>query len=336
MDSLSQFVLGAAVGGAVVGHRAGGKALAWGGVIATLPDLDVLIPLADPVSRFTWHRSASHSILVLTLLAPLLAWMLTRCHEEERSRYFVWLLAVWLILITHVVLDALTVYGTQLLWPVWPEPISWGTIFIIDPAYTLPLAIAVLGAALVRASPARLRSRAVAGLLISTSYLTLGGVLKLHVEQQIRGQLAARGIVHERLMTTPTAFNIVLWRGVAMTTDGYYEIFHSLFDNDDISLRYFSNKPHLLRDIEESWAVRRLQWFTRGFYRVRNENGEVVMTDLRMGQEPYYSFSFVVGEQTTDGTVAAVPNRRAASAEMSAEMLSAIGCRIGSGVAADC
>src|SRR5690606_42153165 len=73
-----------------------------------------------------------------TLFRSLLAWMLTRCHEEERSRYFVWLLAVWLILITHVVLDALTVYGTQLLWPVWPEPISWGTIFIIDPAYTLP------------------------------------------------------------------------------------------------------------------------------------------------------------------------------------------------------
>jgi len=66
MDSLSQFVLGSAVA-VVVTKEPSRKVAIWGGIIATIPDLDVVIQYADPIERTTSHRGFSHSLIVLTL-----------------------------------------------------------------------------------------------------------------------------------------------------------------------------------------------------------------------------------------------------------------------------
>ena len=84
MDSLSQLALGSAVSVAVVGRRtAVWKAALWGGVAGTLPDLDVLVDFGDTVSHMALHRGQSHSLLDLTLLAPLMAWAVSRVHGEQ-------------------------------------------------------------------------------------------------------------------------------------------------------------------------------------------------------------------------------------------------------------
>ena len=49
MDSLTQIVLGAAVGEAVAGRQVGRRALIWGGVLGALPDFDLLISYGDAV-----------------------------------------------------------------------------------------------------------------------------------------------------------------------------------------------------------------------------------------------------------------------------------------------
>ncbi|MCU0809076.1 MAG: metal-dependent hydrolase, partial [Candidatus Contendobacter sp.] len=55
------------------------------------------------------------------------------------------------------------------------------------------------------------------------------------------------------------------------------------------------SQPELLAGLEDAWTVRRLQWFTHGFYAVSREGDAVVMADLRMGLEPDYFFRFQVG-----------------------------------------
>lgn len=52
-----------------------------------------------------------------------------------------------------------------------------------------------------------------------------------------------------------------------MGQDGYYEGFYSLLDGER-SMRYdrYPSQPQLLRRLDEHWPVRRLQWFTKGFY----------------------------------------------------------------------
>ena len=64
MDSVTQIALGAAVGEAVLGKKVGNKAVLWGAVAGTIPDLDV-IPgyFMDTVARLDFHRGFSHSIL---------------------------------------------------------------------------------------------------------------------------------------------------------------------------------------------------------------------------------------------------------------------------------
>ena len=49
MDSVTQITLGAAVGEAVLGRKIGGRAMLWGAIAGTLPDLDVFVPLGDVV-----------------------------------------------------------------------------------------------------------------------------------------------------------------------------------------------------------------------------------------------------------------------------------------------
>jgi len=45
MDSLTQIVLGAAVGEAVLGKKVGNKAMLYGAIAGTIPDLDVVANL---------------------------------------------------------------------------------------------------------------------------------------------------------------------------------------------------------------------------------------------------------------------------------------------------
>ena len=134
MDSLTQAGLGAAVGYAVMGRQVGRRALVWGAVVATVPDLDVFVPLGDDVANFTKHRSASHSLVVHTLVAPAIAWVIGRLAPASRPHRLRRFLLVYLSLVTHALLDGLTVYGTQLLWPLPLAPTTWSTLFIIDPA----------------------------------------------------------------------------------------------------------------------------------------------------------------------------------------------------------
>lgn len=72
MDSVTQIALGAAVAETVMQNKVGRKASLWGAICGTLPDLDVLIPLGDPVSDFTYHRAASHSFFFMILATPLI------------------------------------------------------------------------------------------------------------------------------------------------------------------------------------------------------------------------------------------------------------------------
>ncbi len=55
--------------------------------------------------------------------------------------------------------------------------------------------------------------------------------------------------------------------------------------------------------------MRRLQYFTKGFYSVTERDGDVVITDLRMGQAGYYVFAYRVGARA-DGVTRPHPDRR--------------------------
>jgi len=315
MDSLTQITLGAAVGEAVLGRKVGAKAALWGAIAGTIPDLDVLISYADAVKNFTYHRGFSHSIFVLTLLTPLVAWLIRKVHPNARQPASAWMWLVWLCFVTHILLDSLTVYGTQVFWPIWTHPVGAGSIFIIDPLYTIPLLLGLIAAlVMTRTSRKRFVVNA-AALAISTLYLGWSLIAQAYVTHAVENSLAQQSVNYEKLLVTPSPFNTLLWRIVAVQGNGdYIEGYFSLLDGyEHVTLARYRGERHLLERFAGHWPVERLRWFTKGFYKVWQQGNNIVVTDLRMGAEPDYVFSFVVGTVVPEEVAATArqlePNR---------------------------
>lgn len=304
MDTVTQIALGASVGEVTLGRQIGNRALMWGGICGLFPDLDILVPYGDVVKTFTYHRGPSHSLFVLTALAPFFVWLILRAHADTAKYRFRWYTLVYLALATHVLLDCLTVYGTQIFWPLGTPPVMWASIFVIDPAYSVPLFIGVLAALVLSRKSPRGHAVNTACLILSTLYLLWSIGVKLHVTNVALESLKQQHVPCQRILTVPAPFNTLLWRILVMDNNGYYEGFYSLFDKTgDIVLTHYPNNKRLLHGIRDHWPVKRLQWFTHGFYRVRQQQGDIVITDLRMGLEPVYIFQFKVGETGNFGAV---------------------------------
>ena len=302
MDSLSQIVLGGALAAAIAppGHRR--AALLAGAALGTLPDLDGL-PLAllsdDPVVRMTWHRSVSHSLFVL----PLVAWAIWAWFRRRGGRVAAspvrWFWAIQAALVTHPVLDAFTVYGTQLWWPIPVPPTMWASVFIIDPLYTLWLLVACAVAWWARERAVAQRAL-VAGLVLSTAYLGWSLAAKALVERDVDAALAARGLQDAPRFSVPMPFNTLLWRVVVMTPGGYLEGERSLVaDRGPMAFRAYASDTRALAAASDFPAVRRLAWFNHGFMRAKEVDGQLVLSDLRMGMEPDYIFNFAVAHRNS-------------------------------------
>ena len=83
MDSLSQIVLGAAVGEAVLGRRIGNRAMVWGAVAGTIPDMDVLGKyFLSELDNLAFHRGISHSLLFCVVGALGFGWVTNRLYRS--------------------------------------------------------------------------------------------------------------------------------------------------------------------------------------------------------------------------------------------------------------
>jgi inner membrane protein len=302
MDSLTQVALGAAVGYAVLGSKVGRKAVVWGAVLGTLPDLDVFLPYAGEVEAFTYHRGFSHSLLVHLLASPFITWLILKLHTSDQQYKKEWFCLVFLSLSTHAILDSLTVYGTQLMWPLTEYPFAVSNLFIIDPMYTLPLLLGIAFALFPKVKATTARHMNFLGLALSSIYICWSLIAKVAIDHKLETSLSERGIPANHYISTPAPLTTMLWRIVVMSDGHYYEGYASVFDAPkDITLDAYQTYPELLNDIQDEWGVNRLQWFTRGFYSVRQKEQKVILSDLRMGAECSYVFNFVVGEKTMSG-----------------------------------
>ena len=299
MGSLTQLALGAAVSVAVMRRRtAPWKAALWGGVAGTLPDLDVLIDHGDPILNMVLHRAETHALFWLALFSLPLGWLVAWL-SGERALWRRWWLAMALALLTHPLLDALTVYGTQLALPFSNHPFGLGSVFIIDPLVTLPLLVGVIWVLAGRGSPRALRANG-AGLALAGAYLAWSALAQAQVRQLALTSLAQQGIAAEQVLVTPTPFNTLLWRVVALSGPSYYEGFHALRDAPG-PMRFdrFDRGRHLDAELPDHAGAQRLRAFSHGFYKWHEEGSRLVISDLRMGQEPNYVFAFAVAERAS-------------------------------------
>ncbi|MGY8910444.1 MAG: metal-dependent hydrolase, partial [Flavobacteriales bacterium] len=171
MDSLTQIILGAAVGEAVLGRKIGNKAMLYGAIAGTIPDLDVISSFfTDTVSALEIHRGFTHSIFFSVVFAPIFAFLVTKFETYKKLKDWSWLF-FWAF-ITHPILDAQTTWGTQLFWPL-DIRLAFKNVFVIDPLYTIPFLVFLILAMLQKRGTQKRRFYNNLGLIISCSYLVI-------------------------------------------------------------------------------------------------------------------------------------------------------------------
>ncbi|MDH3231331.1 MAG: metal-dependent hydrolase [Alphaproteobacteria bacterium] len=305
MDQVTHFVLGSAIGTVTIGRKIGArKAALIGGVIAELPDLDFLIPSATQIDAFTDHRGLTHSVLIHALATPVFGEALRFVDGRLRDQRWLCYGFVFAAFSTHALLDGFTTYGTRLLWPVFTEPISWSSIFIIDPLFTLPLLLALLVSLFARTPghgevlSVTARRMASLGLILSTGYLGWTLAAREFAETKVLNALAASGARHERLTLTPMPFNSLLWRGLAVDGDGYINVYVSILDDDAPAALYPHGRKLALEAIlPERALVAQIARFSHGFYAMGEADDAILVRDLRMGLEPVHPFTFLIARR---------------------------------------
>ena len=292
MDSITQFSLGAVIGIAVSPKKTPKVALI-SGLVATIPDLDVFLSYPDALTNTIQHRGFSHSLFYLTLISPLIAGLLYKFFDL--LSYFRWLILVFLVLTTHPILDSFTSYGTSLLLPFSDFKIMIGSIFIIDPIYTIPLSISI-GYIFIKKKVLMINNFSFNTIALIFSQLYL---LSTFVVQQ---SILPSG----KAYATPTPFNSVLWRVVVVEDDFIKQYFVDIFGDKGVEIKV--ENRHYLQNINQQ-AVDKYANFSSGFYNLEVIDNKLILQDLRMGNIETPSFSFIIAELINDQWVSLLPSR---------------------------
>lgn len=296
MDSVTQIVLGAAVGEAVLGKKIGNKAMVLGAIAGTIPDLDVLSShFTDTVSALEIHRGFTHSIVFAVVFGLLFGWLLSLWDKRANLKEWSWF---WfLCFVTHPLLDAHTTWGTQLFWP-FDLRLAYKNIFVIDPLYTVPFLVFLILAMLQKRGSIKRRKFNNLGLIVSSSYMLLTLILKGITFYKFEAALKNQNIVFSEIQTKPSPLNTILWTANVETEDSFLIGDYSFFDTKPIEF-YANPKNHeALGNLRKEDKVQRLIEITQGWYTISEKQDGIYLNDLRFGKislDPKsnkYTFSF--------------------------------------------
>lgn len=285
MDPLTQGLLGASFGQALYGRALGRKALVWGALVGMAPDLDVVANPVSPMAEWLWHRGPTHALWFGPVVGPALGWLLWKW---KGGRFRDWAGLCGVALFTHPLLDAFTTYGTQLFAPFSRQRFAWDAVAIVDPLYSLVLALA-LAFGLWRGVPTPAARRvAWVGLALSSAYVGLGLFVNQRAEAVARAQLAVEGVRVTRVSAYPTLFQLPFRRIVARSGDEVRVGWLSVLAPRPIAWEAFEAAGGPLVEAARATAEARvLEWFAMGESTPRVEptaDGAVVeFDDLRYG-----------------------------------------------------
>ena len=217
MDPLTHTLLGASLGYATFGRKLGRTAAWVGGLAAVIPDADVFIRSeTDPLLAIEYHRHFTHALAFAPLGALLVAGLACVSRAQRPHFWLLWSCAT-LTYFSHCFLDTATSYGTQLLWPFSNARFGWDFISVIDPLFTLPLAIA-LPWALVRKQPKLARIGLAAGMV----YISAGIAQHARAAAAQSALAKSRGHTRERFEVMPTMANNLVWRSLYVHAGSIY------------------------------------------------------------------------------------------------------------------
>lgn len=330
MDSLTQIVLGAAVGEAVLGRKVGNKAMLYGAIAGTIPDLDTFASyFTDTVTAIEIHRGFTHSIFFSVFFAPIFGWIISKIERKSVANWKEWSWLMFWGFFTHPILDSFTTWGTQLFWPL-DIRLEFKNIFVIDPLYTIPFLIFLIMAMRAhKASPKRRKYNNL-GLIVSSAYLLLTVGIKAITYNKFEKALQEQNIDYLQIQNKPAPFNTILWTANVETEDSFLIGDYSFFDSQPIQFRRFPKDHHLLGELAEDDKIQRMIKISKEWYIISEKEGQLYFHDLRFGvldltaTEPTFVFTYLLRKE--DGEVIVEETER--NPEDAKKLVSVLGNRI--------
>jgi inner membrane protein len=141
MDSLTHIALGACMGEAFAGKTLGKKAMLWGALAQSIPDIDFIASFwMDTSSNLLAHRGFTHSFLFCIIITPLFALLAEYWHRPHNISLKNWILFFGSVIFTHIFLDAFNNYGVGWLEPFSHKRFSFNmiSIYLFQKKYGLP------------------------------------------------------------------------------------------------------------------------------------------------------------------------------------------------------
>ncbi len=297
MDILTHAIMGASLATAVASFRSGaeksapagrrGAVAVAGAVAGVLPDADALIQSGgDALLVLDYHRHFSHALAFVplgALIAALLLWPFLKRRIGFATLYACSFAAY----LAHPLLDACTSYGTHLWLPFSQRREAWNLIAVVDPLFTLLLALP-LWFALRRPDARALRWALALGL----GYFGLSAFQQQRAEHEIVALAKARGHAASQLSVKPSMANLVLWRSLYVY-DGRVQAdaFHL-----GLVTRHYPGESALLLDAEGARRVaagdagrlrdiERFRIFSDGFL-VQDKTRPGFVGDARYAMQP--------------------------------------------------
>lgn len=287
MDSLTHIAIGACLGEVFAGKKLGKKALLWGALAQSVPDIDFIASSwSNTTENLLAHRGFTHSFLFALLITPILALAADRWHRPHNIRISKWLLFFGTQIFIHLLIDGMNVYGAGWFEPFSHQRISYNWIYVADPFFSIWPGISLL-VLLLAGRTFRLRQFwARSALMACSVYLLYCGLNKLKINSEVKDILARQEIPYTGYFTTPTPLNNWLWYVVASTDSGYYIGYRSVFDKtDSIRFHYVPRQTFLLQPVTGHKDLQLLIRFSKGYYSVENRNDTLVFNDIRFGEQ---------------------------------------------------
>jgi inner membrane protein len=286
MDSLTHIAIGACIGDLFLGKRIGKKAMLYGAVAASLPDIDFVasfwLSTADDLMA---HRGFTHSFLFAIIVVLAMAFLFRHRHRIENIGMNTWIVFLGTEIFIHLFLDAFNAYGIGWFEPFSRKRFSFNVLFVADPLFSIGPGIAALCLLGLSRHSAKRKTWARFGLLCCSAYFLYCIGNKFRIDHQFRDAFSRQGIQYNRYFTTPTPFNNWLWYGVAQSDSGFCIGYHSVFDkNDSIEFRYFAKNDFLLKPFITRRDFKSLILFSQGYYTAESSDQGTIFNDLRFGQ----------------------------------------------------
>ena len=299
MDSITHLALGACMGEAFAGKTLGKKAMLWGALAQSIPDIDFTAAFwMNTTSNLLAHRGFTHSFLFCAIITPLFALLAEKLHRPHNISLRKWVLFFGGVIFIHIFLDAFNNYGVGWFEPFSHKRISFNAIYVADPFFSIWPGIACLGLIYLSRRSKQRKKWWGMGLGLSALYLVYCLINKASIDREVRGILKKQQISYTQYFTTPTPLQNWLWYIAAGNDSGFYIGYRSVFDKKkEIQFQYFPRNEALIKPLTDHVDIQQLIRFSQGFYTVENWGDTLIFNDLRFGQmigwqDPKAKFAF--------------------------------------------